>query len=186
MLAAADTPPAHKDGMVNGMVEGLEKRLKTNPTDLNGWVMLVRSYKVLREPDKQKAAIDNARRALANDQDKLKQFDAALKNIESGAAPAPAAGMSPHQNAQAGKPAKTEQHEGATINTMVERLHEKLKKSGDNPGGWLMLTRSYLTMKQKDKAMAAIAEARDALAASPDKLDQFEGALKHYKIDAPK
>jgi len=65
---------------------------------------------------------------------------------------------------------------------MVERLAERLKKSGSDPEGWLMLTRSYLTLGEKDKATAAIRDARRALADDPNKLAQFNDALKHFKI----
>ena len=184
MLAEAKKPPMMQSSMVQGMVERLAERLKKDGSDLNGWVRLVHSYKVMGETDKQNAAIADAKRAFANDPAKLKQLEAALEAAERpAAAPAAAGSMPPKRAAQA---ATTGQHEGATISTMVESLHKKLKKSGDDPAGWLMLTRSYLTLQQKDKAKEAIAEARDALAASPDKLQQFEAALKHYKIDAPK
>ncbi len=66
---------------------------------------------------------------------------------------------------------------------MVERLAERLKKSGSDPDGWLMLTRSYLTLGEKDKATAAIRNARRALADDPNKLAQFNAALKNFKID---
>jgi cytochrome c-type biogenesis protein CcmH/NrfG len=185
-VAEANQSPMMKSDMVQGMVGRLAERLKKDGSDPKGWAQLVRSYKVMGEADLQKAAVADARKALASDPAKLKQFEAELKDIESGVTPAPApAGKPPH--GAGGPPAsKAGQHEGASIDSMVESLHEKLKKSGDNPGGWLMLTRSYLTMKQNDKAMAVIAEARKALAASPDKLQQYEEALKHYKIDAPK
>ena len=185
MLAEAKKPPMMQSSMVQGMVERLAERLKKDGSDLNGWVRLVHSYKVMGETDKQNAAIADAKRAFANDPAKLKQLEAALEAAERPAA-APAAGKPQQQTAQSAKPATTGQHEGATISTMVESLHKKLKKSGDDPAGWLMLTRSYLTLQQKDKAKEVIAEARDALAASPDKLQQYEEALKHYKIDAPK
>jgi len=187
MVAAADQPPMQTNSMITGMVARLAERLKKDGSDLKGWVRLVHSYKVLGETEKQKAAVADARKALASDPEKLKQFEAELKSIENGGNPTAVAvpPMSPSHPSKAPAGAKA-QHEGETIGTMVEHLAEKLKKSGgDNPEGWLMLTRSYLTLNQKDKAMAAIKDARASLAANPDALKMFEAALKHYKIEAP-
>ena len=182
MLAAAQKPPGQQDASVRSMVDGLVARLKKDRTDLNGWLMLVRSYKVMNEPDKAKGAVAEAKAALGNDPEKSKQLDAALAADVNG--PAPAA-PPPQQNAQGAGAATTGQHAGETIDVMVEHLHEKLQKSGDSPDGWLMLIRSYLTMKQDAKATAAVKEARKALASDPQKLQAFDAALKHYKIDVP-
>ena len=65
---------------------------------------------------------------------------------------------------------------------MVDRLAERLKKSGSDPEGWLMLVRSYATLGEKDKATAAIADARQALANDPKLLDEFNQALVSFKI----
>ena len=187
MLAAADQPPMQQNSMVTGMVDRLAERLKKDGSDLKGWVRLVHSYKVLGDTAKQNAAIADARKALASDPEKLKQFEAELKNIENGGNPTAVAAppMSPSHPPKAPAGA-TAQHEGETIGTMVEHLAEKLKKSGsNNPEGWLMLTRSYLTLKENDKAMAAIKDARTSLAANPETLKMFNEALKHYKIEAP-
>jgi cytochrome c-type biogenesis protein CcmH/NrfG len=173
---------SQQDPSVSGMVGRLVERLKKDRTDLNGWLMLVRSYKVMNEPDKAKAAVAEAKQALGNDPEKNKQLDAALTADVN--APPPAS-PPPQQNAQGAGAATTGQHAGETIDVMVEHLHEKLQKSGDNPDGWLMLIRSYLTMKENAKATAAVKEARKALASDPQKLQAFDAALKHYKIDAP-
>ena len=56
------------------MVARLADRLKKDGSDVQGWLQLVRSYRVLGQNDKMQAAIADARRALANDPDKLRQF----------------------------------------------------------------------------------------------------------------
>ncbi len=68
------------------------------------------------------------------------------------------------------------------IRGMVDRLAARLQKSGNDPEGWIMLTRSYLTLGEKQKAEAAIASARTALAGDPIKLTQFNQALQSFKI----
>ncbi len=70
--------------MIWGMVESLAARLKKDGSDLDGWVRLVRSYKVLGEPDKADTAAAEARRAFAGDPGKLQQLDASLKALELG------------------------------------------------------------------------------------------------------
>ena len=45
-----------------------------------------------------------------------------------------------------------------------------------------MLVRSYLTLGQKDKAIAAIDNARHALTDKPTKLEEFNEALKKFDI----
>ena len=45
-----------------------------------------------------------------------------------------------------------------------------------------MLVRSYLTLNEKDKAIAATDSARQALTADPNKLEQFNSALKEFNI----
>ncbi len=84
MAAAAKEPPAQQDTMIKGMVEGLAARLKADGSDLDGWVRLVRSYKVLGEQDKMKSAIADAQRALAGDPDKRRRLDDAIKALEAG------------------------------------------------------------------------------------------------------
>jgi len=141
---------------------------------------LVRSYKVLGEPDKATAAIADARKALAGDAGKLKQFETALKDLDAAktaAAAAPTPGPAPMPKAA------TPPGHQQDAQSMVERLAARLKKSGSDPQGWLMLTRSYLTLGEKDKATAAISDGRRALAGDPAKLAEFNAALKRFKID---
>jgi cytochrome c-type biogenesis protein CcmH len=182
MAAAANQPPAQQSAMVRDMVDRLAARLKNDGSDLDGWVRLVRSYKVLSEPDKATAAAADARKALASDAGKLQKLDAALKDLdaEKTVAPPPAPRPNAAQKAVGGAPSNHQQ--GAEIQSMVERLAQRLKKSGSDPEGWLMLTRSYLTLGEKDKARAAIRDGRRALADDPNKLAQFNEALKQFKI----
>ncbi|MGB7578305.1 MAG: hypothetical protein WBM16_10440 [Pseudolabrys sp.] len=165
--------------MIRGMVDGLAARLQQDGSDLDGWVRLVRSYKVLGELDKEQSAIGDAQRALANDPEKRKRFDVALKELESGAA---VAAVNPPVQ-QANPPTAPPQHEGPAIQSMLDRLAERVKKAGSDTEGWVMLTRSYLTLGEKEKAAAAIKDARAALADDAARLQQFNEALQRFKID---
>ena len=47
IAAASSIPPGQQDQMVQGMVQGLEDRLKANPKDAEGWIRLMPSPQVL-------------------------------------------------------------------------------------------------------------------------------------------
>jgi cytochrome c-type biogenesis protein CcmH len=180
--AAANQPPEQQVAMIQDMVDRLAARLKQDGSDVEGWVRLVRSYKVLGEADKASAAAGDARQALAGDPVKLQQLDAALKELEAGNAVVAAApaGRVPAEMAAASAP--PDHSQGVTMQSMVERLAARLKISGSDPEGWLTLVRSYATLGEKDKATAATSAARQALADDPDKLEQFNKALRNFKI----
>jgi cytochrome c-type biogenesis protein CcmH len=52
---------------IRAMVDGLAARLAQNPDDLDGWVMLVRAYAVLGEPENARGALATARDFFADD-----------------------------------------------------------------------------------------------------------------------
>lgn len=62
VAAAAAMTERERSDMIRGMVDGLAARLETQPDDLNGWLMLIRSYAVLQQAD---AANSAARRAYS-------------------------------------------------------------------------------------------------------------------------
>ncbi|HTT47656.1 MAG TPA: c-type cytochrome biogenesis protein CcmI [Pseudolabrys sp.] len=168
--AAAQGAPADHD--VNAMVERLAERLHKDGSDVNGWLQLVRSYRVLGQNDKMEAALADARKALAGDPDKLKLFN---DGAVAAAAAAPAAAVPPPAAPQvAAAPLQQDQ----SIVAMVQRLADRLKKDGSDVNGWLQLVRSYRVLEQQDKMQAAITDARKALAGDPDKLRQFDAGAE--------
>jgi cytochrome c-type biogenesis protein CcmH len=66
---------------VLAMVESLADRLKTRPDDPEGWQRLVKAYVVLHEPDKARAALADARRALAGRRAPLASLDAEARTL---------------------------------------------------------------------------------------------------------
>jgi cytochrome c-type biogenesis protein CcmH len=70
-----------RSAMIRGMVERLSERLARDGSDPEGWLRLVRSYIVLGEPEKARAAAGDARRALAGDPAKLRQFEDLVKAL---------------------------------------------------------------------------------------------------------
>jgi cytochrome c-type biogenesis protein CcmH len=64
------------------------------------------------------------------------------------------------------------------IHKMVARLADRLKQNGGDVAGWQRLLRAYMVLGERDKAVAAAADARKALAADPVKLRQLDDMIK--------
>lgn len=60
MEAASQLPKGQQDAMIAGMVDGLEAKLKANPSDVDRWIMLVRSRMTLGETAKAAKALKDA------------------------------------------------------------------------------------------------------------------------------
>jgi len=161
---SAQAAPGHGD-VSRDMVERLAARLQQDGSDVDGWLQLVRSYKVLKDADKARAAEADARRALANDQEKLARLEAGLKDL---AANGEGNALPPPQD--------------LTIDQMVARLAARLQRDGSNAEGWVQLVRSYRVLEQADKARAAEADARRALAGDAAKLARFEQGIQQPMV----
>ena len=73
--AVAAMPKDQQQAMIHRMVDGLADRLKANGNDIDGWLRLVRAYRVLDEQGKAKDALGDARRNFAADADAKKRLD---------------------------------------------------------------------------------------------------------------
>ena len=71
----------------------------------------------------------------------------------------------------------------AMIRGMVERLATKLKQNGDDVDGWLRLVRAYMVMGDREKAVSALADARQAVASDTERLRQLNEGLKNLGLD---
>lgn len=81
VAAASGMSDADRTAMIRGMVDGLAARLKDDGADVQGWLRLARAYMVLGEPDKARAARDDARKALQQDEDRLRKLNDGLKAL---------------------------------------------------------------------------------------------------------
>ena len=81
VAAAREMSPEQRDTMVRGMVSRLAERLKQDGSDVEGWLRLLRAYMVLGDKEQARAAAGAARRALANDPEKLRAVDEAIKGL---------------------------------------------------------------------------------------------------------
>jgi cytochrome c-type biogenesis protein CcmH len=71
----------------------------------------------------------------------------------------------------------------AMVRGMVDRLATRLKQNGDDVEGWLRLVRAYMVMGERDKAVSAQAEARQAVAGDAERLRQLNDGLKQLGLD---
>jgi cytochrome c-type biogenesis protein CcmH len=81
VAAAKDMNETDRGTMIRGMVDRLAGRLKQNGDDVEGWLRLVRAYMVMGDRDKAKGALTDARQAVANDAERLRQLNEGLKNL---------------------------------------------------------------------------------------------------------
>jgi cytochrome c-type biogenesis protein CcmH len=197
-------PAAEHGGSVQEMVERLAERLKQDGSNLDGWIQLVRSYRVLGQADKAAVAIADAKVALAGDPDKLYRLAESINALEAefgaNAVPAQTAGEKtpleklrdssrdapppgPTEKDLAAAQALAPEQQIAMVRSMVDRLAERLKADGSDLDGWLRLLRSYKVLGETDKARVAAADARRALAGDPDKLRRLDEAMKGLGLE---
>ena len=81
MAAAKSMAEPDRDAMIRGMVDRLANRLKQNGDDVEGWLRLVRAYVVMGDLEKAKAALLDARQAVANDAEHLRQLNEGAKTF---------------------------------------------------------------------------------------------------------
>ena len=74
--AIADLPPAERVAAIRAMIERLAARLAENGQDIEGWLRLVRAYKVMNEIDKARAALATARHDFGGDPAATARIDA--------------------------------------------------------------------------------------------------------------
>jgi cytochrome c-type biogenesis protein CcmH len=164
-----------KQKMIRGMVERLAARLEKEKSDLQGWLMLIRSYAVLKDTAKAKAAMATAREQFASDASALEQIDTTMKELSFAFAGGSASAPKP-ENAASPQPAAVplDGEQGKMIRGMVERLAARLKENKSDLEGWLRLIRSYAVLKETDKAQDAAATARQEFASDAKALEQID------------
>jgi cytochrome c-type biogenesis protein CcmH len=72
---------------------------------------------------------------------------------------------------------------GEMIRGMVDRLATRLKQNGDDVQGWLRLMRAYIVMGERDKAVSALTDARQAVASDAERLRQLNEGAKNLGLD---
>ncbi|MGE5772998.1 MAG: c-type cytochrome biogenesis protein CcmI [Hyphomicrobiales bacterium] len=177
-------PPQHEGDAIQGMVDRLAERVKKSGADPEGWIMLTRSYLTLGEKEKAAAAISDARAALAGNEAMLQFFNEAVQkfkidDVASRASAPPASPATTEERALVQDGSQTNE----MIRGMVARLAERLKKDGSDLDGWQRLMRSYVVLGERDKALSAAADARQAIGGDHDKRRRFDDFVKSLGLD---
>ncbi|MGI9385738.1 MAG: c-type cytochrome biogenesis protein CcmI, partial [Methyloligellaceae bacterium] len=73
--------PDERQAMIRGMVDGLAARLKDSPRDPEGWIRLIRSRSVMKEPEKARDALKRAKEVFADDAQLRQRIVAAAQAI---------------------------------------------------------------------------------------------------------
>ena len=81
IAAAGAMSEKDRGDMIRTMVTRLADRVKENGTDVEGWQRLLRANLVLGEREKATSAADAAKRALANDAEKLRRIEDTIKSL---------------------------------------------------------------------------------------------------------
>jgi cytochrome c-type biogenesis protein CcmH len=78
LAAASSIPPSQQQALAEGMVASLAAKMKANPTNVDGWIMLMRSYRQLGREADAKAALASALAANPSHADELRSAAATL------------------------------------------------------------------------------------------------------------
>ncbi len=78
--AIAQLPDQERLKVIRQMVDRLATRLSVKGNDVEGWLKLIRAYRVLSETEKAQQAIKDARKAFAGDKAALMRIDALAKD----------------------------------------------------------------------------------------------------------
>jgi cytochrome c-type biogenesis protein CcmH len=81
MEAARSIPPSQQQEMVKGMVDRLAARLRDEPRNADGWIMLMRSRMTLNEPQRAAEALRSGVAAFANDPAAQQRLRAAAQQL---------------------------------------------------------------------------------------------------------
>jgi cytochrome c-type biogenesis protein CcmH len=74
--AASSMSAQDREAMINTMVAGLDKKLRQNPRDVEGWMQLIRSYVVLGKPDQARDALSRGIAVFGADSGEAGKFTA--------------------------------------------------------------------------------------------------------------
>lgn len=185
MAAAAQMSPEERQAMIDGMVDGLARRLAEDPRDFAGWQRLIRAYSVQDKQDKALDALAEARKHFAAASFPMQQLAelASELGLEAGPPAGAARGPTPEQMADAQNMSPEDRQ--AMIEGMVTQLADRLKENPGDVAGWTQLARSYGVLGRLEEARDALAEAVNALPDNVDLLVLYGRAIRGANGDRP-
>jgi cytochrome c-type biogenesis protein CcmH len=106
-----------------------------------------------------------------------------LERVDPGAAAAAAREPGPSAEDMAAAANLSPEARVAMVRGMVERLAARLKADGSDVDGWLRLLRAYGVLGESDRAKAAAADARRALAGDGDQVRRIDDLMKALGLE---
>ena len=158
-----------------------QRALKLNPTEFRAAYFLGLAKE--QDGDK-KGAIEAWQALIAGNPDaadflrqEITRVGGQPKSAPDGTAP-DAVGPGPSKDDVAAAQTMTPEERGKMIQGMVSGLAERLKSQGGSPEEWMKLIKAYSVLGQADNARNALADARKALASTPDAVRQMDELSK--------
>lgn len=167
VAAAMQAAPDDRMAMIRDRVASLQARLADDPSDVDGWLQVIRSRVVLGEREAAAQALAEALAAHGAIPDRAAALNRLAADL--GLAPAGATRRGPTAADVAAAATLTPEDRGAMIEGMVDRLEATLAAEPSDFAGWMMLIRSLNMLGQRDRAAAALLRARAAHGADPDR-----------------
>jgi cytochrome c-type biogenesis protein CcmH len=106
-----------------------------------------------------------------------------LKRVDPNAPPPAAQLPGPSPDDVAAAETLTPEQRMAMVQGMIDRLAERLKADGRDADGWARLLRAYMVLGERERAAAALADARRALDGDPEGLRRIDELAKGLKIE---
>lgn len=158
-----------------------QRALKLNPTEFRAAYFLGLAKE--QDGDK-KGAIEAWQALIAGNPDaadflrqEITRVGGQPKSAPDGTAP-DATGPGPSKDDVVAAQTMTPEERGKMIQGMVSGLAERLKSQGGSPEEWMKLIKAYSVLGQADNARNALADARKALASTPDAVRQMDELSK--------
>jgi cytochrome c-type biogenesis protein CcmH len=152
-----------RQSMINNMVARLSTRLKEQGGDLKSWMRLVNVLNVQGKKAKARAAVQDAKKNLANQNGAAAQLDALARRLglASTQTSQPLKGPSADDIKAAGQMSAGDR--STMINNMVARLSTRLKEQGGDLKSWMRLVNVLNVQGKKSEARAAVQDAKKNL-----------------------
>lgn len=183
---SAENAPKGHEGNIPEMVERLAERLKAKGGSLDNWLMLIRSYYVLKETAKAQDAVSRARQQFSSDAGAGEAIDGLIQEMTSPEKKVIEGADTSAQNKAETSAELTQGVSGAhgsMVQGMVSRLADRLKDDKGSLEDWLKLIRSYSVLKETGKAQDAAAAARGRFATDTKALEQIDALVQEVKLD---
>lgn len=162
--------------------EALEEAVKLDPKNPQAQFMLAVAAEQDQQPDKARALYEKILGEAPPNAPWVSVVRERLAALGGEVPPPPAASGAPTGPAAEALAALPPAERQAQIRGMVDGLAQRLAQNGQDVQGWLRLIRSRVMLGEKDKAVAALGDARKALAADAAALGQIDGLARELGL----